>query len=932
MKVKLLNQLIICCFLFLGISNATAQLDCDCDFTNAPVCVITDDGSLTSFPNACQAECAGYGEDSLVDCDSGICSAIIIASQVDDEGFIWAFGSITTGDVISQFWTFGDGETSTEAAPVHTYTTPGLYLVTLTVTTADGCTATAHHFLYAGNCYNIIIAIPSGNSTYAFGSIANGTVLSYFWQFGDGDTSNEPAPVHTYPGSGIYDVSLTTLHEDSCTWTSTITLNVEGDCICPDIYDPVCVIADNGDIIEFDNFCFAECAGYGPEDIVPCDGVECSAEIIAIPEDDENFVWYFEGSTTGNVISYEWTFGDGEGSTEANPVHVYTTPGVYFVSLTIVTADGCTDTDIHILYAGNCYNIIIAIPSGNATYAFGSIANSGVLSYFWQFGDGETSSDPTPVHTYPSPGSYDVSLTTLHEDSCTWTSTITIEVAGDCICPDIYDPVCVLGDDGSIIEFDNICFAECAGYGPEDIVPCDETCFAEIIAIPEDDEGFVWYFEATTIGDVISYEWTFGDGESSTEANPVHVYTTPGVYFVSLTIVTADGCTYTDIHILYAGNCYNIIIALSSGNLTYSFGAIATGSPVSYFWEFGDGDTSNESAPVHTYPATGTYTVSLTTVHEDSCIWTSHETIVVGEDCVCPDVWDPVCVIIDNGEIYQFGNLCEAQCAGYTEDEVVPCDDCICTDEWDPVCVIADDGTVLVFSNLCEANCAGYGDDQIVDCENDCICTDEWDPVCVIADDGTMLVFSNLCEANCAGYGDDQIVDCENDCICTDEWDPVCVITDDGAVLIFSNLCEANCAGYGDDQIVDCDGLMEDEGPAETEEILHAIFDNTGFSGNNSPESIGESTNALTYNIANASVFPNPVSEGNLTIEVNMLEAADARIQMVSITGQVTNELETSLVSGKQQIEIDVNNLVNGIYFARIETAKTTYTMKFIKQ
>ena len=146
-----------------------------------------------------------------------------------------------------------------------------------------------------------------------------------------------------------------------------------------------------------------------------------------------------------------------------------------------------------------------------------------------------------------------------------------------------------------------------------------------------------------------------------------------------------------------------------------------------------------------------------------------------------------------NGHLLQFSNSCEAECHGYFHYQ--PCDSmCICPDVWDPVCVMTQ-GVIIQFSNACQAECHGYTD--FVPCDTLCdpaICPEIFDPVCVISTDGTIHQFDNLCLAICAGF--EHFVPCDTTCICPTVYDPVCVVGPNGHVLTFSNSCEAVCAGY----------------------------------------------------------------------------------------------------------------------------------------
>ena len=237
----------------------------------------------------------------------------------------------------------------------------------------------------------------------------------------------------------------------------------------------------------------------------------------------------------------------------------------------------------------------------------------------------------------------------------------------------------------------------------------------------------------------------------------------------------------------------------------------------SWQWDFGDGSTSTEQNPQHAYDTLGGYLVTLT-IASDSCTSTFEAWINIGSgDCVCPDVYDPVCVwvfddIWQDTIIITFNNACEAECQGFSPDQFVECtNDCNCDTVYDPVCVqVSPAGPIQFFSNACFAECAGYTPDQFVDCDDDCICPDIYDPVCVYVSidslnlDSVLVTFTNPCEAACYGYTPDQFVDCGNDCNCPAIYDPVCVVGPDGVIRQFDNACFAECAGFTPDQFVDC--------------------------------------------------------------------------------------------------------------------------------
>lgn len=241
-------------------------------------------------------------------------------------------------------------------------------------------------------------------------------------------------------------------------------------------------------------------------------------------------------------------------------------------------------------------------------------------------------------------------------------------------------------------------------------------------------------------------------------------------------------------------------------NLSYS------SSPVtSWRWDFGDGATSDETNPAHTYEISGIYTIRLEMLAEVSaterCSSRYATTIVVTDSIPynCPSIFDPVCVATPSGGYIRFANRCQALEQGFSDDILVECvDDCVCTGVYDPVCVPLPDGTVRRFNNRCEAACAGYGAADFLDCEGG-VCPTVFEPVCVVSN-GDTLTYTNACFALEAGFSDDELFQCE-EClgICDANFGPpVCVLLADGNIQQFENECIARCKGFDENDFVDC--------------------------------------------------------------------------------------------------------------------------------
>ncbi|MFN2418010.1 MAG: PKD domain-containing protein [Candidatus Limnocylindria bacterium] len=219
------------------------------------------------------------------------------------------FSDLSTGSPTSWLWDFGDGETSTDQHPSHTYTAAGTYTVSLTATNADDTDTKVE-------ADHVTVAAPpsappvadfeasplSGTAPLqvAFTDLSTGSPTSWLWDFGDGSTSDEQGPTHTYTTAGTYTISLTATNGGG---TDTKT---EAD------YVTVAPPAPSAD------FAGSPLTGNAPLPVT------------------------FTDLSTGSPTSWSWDFGDGTSSTSQSPTHTYATAGRYTVSLTATNAGGNT--------------------------------------------------------------------------------------------------------------------------------------------------------------------------------------------------------------------------------------------------------------------------------------------------------------------------------------------------------------------------------------------------------------------------------------------------------------------------------------------------------------------------------------------------------------------------------------------------------------
>ncbi|MCB9230986.1 MAG: PKD domain-containing protein [Bacteroidia bacterium] len=202
----------------------------------------------------------------------------------------------------------------------------------------------------------------------------------------------------------------------------------------------------------------------------------------------------------------------------------------------------------------------------NLQIAFLDASTNFPTSWLWDLGDGNTSTQQNPVHQYAVSGSFTVCLIATNA------------FGSDTLCQqiNIFCPV-------------NPTVANFTFYGA----------------------AMARYFTDQSTQNPTFWQWDFGDGSTSTQQNPSHLYASPGIYTVCL--IVTNVCTTDTLCQLVGVNCPPPVANYSSSltGLTCQFTDLSTNSPTSWYWDFGDGFTSTQQNPSHTYAAPGTYTVVL---------------------------------------------------------------------------------------------------------------------------------------------------------------------------------------------------------------------------------------------------------------------------------------------------------------------------------
>jgi len=500
------------------------------------------------------------------------------------------FTSTSTGNPTSYQWNLGNGVNTVQQNPSTAYTLPGTYTVTLTVTNSNGSnTKTVTSYItVVPNPTVAFSALDSSNCPPFPVQFTNLTNLNapgagtFSWSFGDGNVSTATNPANTYVSPGQYNVTLIATNSAGCAsslslpFITVFTPPVANFTATPTSY------CGTPATINFN----ANSVGTGPH-------------------------------------TYAWDFGDGGTGVGANPSHVYTTSGIYSVTVIVTDANGCKDTVFRPNYISvgsivASFNTVPAAGCENAPVQFNNTSNGGT-SYYWNFGDGNTSNAASPSHTYAAAGIYNVKLA-------------------------IYDGPC--GD--SVTTQLTVNPAPTVNFTFSPGQPCPAPAAIQ--------------FNNFTSG-ATSFAWSFGDGGTSTQNNPTHTYTTNNFFPVTLTATNVFGCSSSlsntvdvlalDVWITPAIAAGCVPLSINFNHIVYyphpvtNIWQIYPYPVTSYSWNFGDGNVSNLSTPSNTYiNPNNNFNCALTVTTANGCTATGTRNVSAGSKPTASfiDYPDTVCV------------------------------------------------------------------------------------------------------------------------------------------------------------------------------------------------------------------------------------------------------------------------------------------------
>ncbi len=531
---------------------------------------------------------------------------------------------------------------STAADPTIRTVQAGTFPVNLLARASDGSFATVTQTIPVASLVSPSVGLVRTNmcvdSNILFanqGSSAN--VVSFAWNFGDGNTSTNPAPSHLYSAAGDYAVQLIVQGDNGCVnradsvysiYPSPVaSFTAPGGLICtqaeymftnttPDVFEGNLMYewsvdgsaaASTRDLsVTFSSpgtktiqltTSIPGCSSSASQSIGPVQTGPGTNFSFSGTCEDNNTV--FTNTTTGSVTGYTWNFGDGNASTLANPTHVYTTPGTFQAMLSASSANGCVNTRTAVVTIRTVpqTNFSLDLPpfscSGSPSQfrdATPPPADSNIQSWVWAFGDetAGTGTGPTPTYTYAEEGNYPVRLTTTTNFGCVGSLEKTISILPSPVVDFSFTPACV----------------------------AQNTVFTE-----------------SSSSATVAWQWTIGSSTYSVR-NPTHRFSVPGSFSAQLRATAPNQCismrTKTVIvpvlpalDFAVTNNCVNREARFEESNPGGADPATA------WAWSFGDGGTGIGSPAVHSFNTSGPFAVRMEVTRQSGCIYSFTKPVTV---------------------------------------------------------------------------------------------------------------------------------------------------------------------------------------------------------------------------------------------------------------------------------------------------------------
>ncbi len=417
-----------------------------------------------------------------------------------------------------------------------TYSTPGTYVVAMSVT--DGCGR--------DTMYQQINVLPSPNAGFSFtnnvcegdtvfftntSNVSPGVIMGYQWDFGNGQGSTVEHPFAVFDSSGVYQVCLIVFSDNGCpdTICQAVTISPR-----PSVaFDPVSICFNEQPVV-FNNL---------------------------------------STISSGSITFTQWDFGDGSFSGNFNAQHTYSAPGTYTVKLIHQGSSGCADSVEQVIqiFETPTADFSITRPSGDScgipqTIQFTNMSSNDALDFFWDFDvlnrpDSLTSNLVNPSLTFTEYGRYMVRLIVSNGFGCI--DTIDREVV-------------IQPNPEALFAVDTL-----SGCQPFTVSFTDLSTFAR----PD-------------LGGINRWIYHFGDGNVQDGANPnaIHIYSDTGMYFPYLVVITEYGCLDTfflpqPIRVYQTPEANFNLVSYVEGVHSFQNLTIIGNQNISFRWDMGDGNS-----------------------------------------------------------------------------------------------------------------------------------------------------------------------------------------------------------------------------------------------------------------------------------------------------------------------------------------------------
>ncbi|MCW5909357.1 MAG: DUF2341 domain-containing protein [Chitinophagales bacterium] len=614
------------------------------------------------------------------------CDAIVIGNEVPVSiptasftyfnactGVVTSFTSTSTvqsgGSITTYNWSYGDGTNGSGATSTHNYAAQGNYTVSLSVTTATGCTASATQNINVQTLPTADFTASNaceGNNTQ-FTDASTGGAVKWLWSFGDGNfDTTQQNPTHIYGNAGNFNATLVVLNSSNCADTVTKPVTVQP----------------------------------GVNASFNWNGLNCTESVVSFTNTTT-----YSGSGT---LSYMWWFGDGGTSTLQNPQHIYTNSDTMQVILTVTSGSGCSDSTLLSLpvfgkpVADFAFDTVCFgnTTSFNSTGVFWGIGNSNVASYFWNFGNGQTSGTASEMHQFTAAGNFNVVHTVIGDNGCADTVAKQVPVNAVPVVDFTTGSVCLnqsnlfsnttsiasgtvaqwlwdFGDAATSTQQNplhtylaqgsyNVSLVAISDKGCADSVSKPVNVFDKPVAAFTASEvclgNATVFTDGSSIGtgSIVQWNYAFGNGQNAPTANPTHTYSAAGNFNAALVVTSDNGCTDTAFQTVVINPLPQISfsgtnVCISNTTMFSNNTSISSGNISSWNWDFGDGNSSTQQNTSNLYAATGTYAVQLTAISDKGCQSSSTVNVLVFELPTVTTSSLPACYQQNNGVINAAG-------------------------------------------------------------------------------------------------------------------------------------------------------------------------------------------------------------------------------------------------------------------------------------